>query len=297
MKILNMGSLNNDYVYTVDHMVREGETLAASKREQFCGGKGLNQSIALAKAGVPVFHAGLVGEDGDFLLDACKSNGIDTTYMKKVAGESGHTIIQVDKNAQNCILLYGGSNRKFTKEYIDEVLDDFGTGDILLLQNEINMIDYIVDRAYEKGMTIVLNPSPYDENLDAVDMRKISIFLMNEIEAEQITGSSDSTEVLNRMKERYPDAKVILTLGDKGSIYQGDKEIVHQDIVKVKAVDTTAAGDTFTGYFLAGLYEEKTVEQIMKECAAASAIAVSREGASASIPDKEEVSRFLEESF
>ena len=289
MKVLNIGSLNIDYVYTVDHMVREGETLASSQLESFCGGKGLNQSIALSRAGVKVYHVGLVGEDGEMLLEACRSNGIDTTYLKQVEGKSGHAIIQVDKDAQNSILLYAGSNRKFTKEYIDEVLKDFQKGDMLLLQNEINLVDYIVELAYQKGLTIVLNPSPYNEYIEQIDMSKISIFLVNEVEAAQIAGADNPNDVLPLMKEKYPDAMVILTLGDKGSIYQYKDEIIKQDAIKVKVVDTTAAGDTFTGYFLAGIIENRPVEEILKESAKAAAIAVSRKGAAVSIPYKNEL--------
>jgi len=289
MKVLNIGSLNIDYVYTVDHMVREGETLASSQLESFCGGKGLNQSIALSRAGVKVYHVGLVGEDGEMLLEACRSNGIDTTYLKQVEGKSGHAIIQVDKDAQNSILLYAGSNRKFTKEYIDEVLKDFQKGDMLLLQNEINLVDYIVELAYQKGLTIVLNPSPYNEYMEQIDMSKISIFLVNEVEAAQIAGADNPNDVLPLMKEKYPDAMVILTLGDKGSIYQYKDEIIKQDAIKVKVVDTTAAGDTFTGYFLAGIIENRPVEEILKESAKAAAMAVSRKGAAVSIPYKNEL--------
>ena len=244
MKVLNFGSLNLDYVYSVDHMVAPGETLASSGMNTFCGGKGLNQSIALAKAGVDVYHAGMIGEEGDILLKACKEGGVNADYIKSIPGKSGHTIIQVDKNGQNCILLYGGANRSITKEYVDEVLAHFEKGDILLLQNEINMLDYIIDCAYEKGMMIILNPSPYDDALDACDFGKIAMFLLNEIEGGQVTGETQTDRILERLREIYPEAKVVLTLGGEGSVYQYKEEQYRQGIYKVKAVDTTAAGDT-----------------------------------------------------
>ena len=195
MKVLNFGSLNLDYVYSVDHMVAEGETLAAGGMNTFCGGKGLNQSIALAKAGVPVYHAGLIGEEGKSLLDACRENGVHTDFIREIPGKSGHTIIQVDKSGQNCILLYGGANRSMTREFIDEVLSHFEKGDYLLLQNEVNLVDYMVDQAYQKGMEIILNPSPFDRNLEACDLSKISLFLMNEIEGWQITGEKEPERI------------------------------------------------------------------------------------------------------
>lgn len=166
MKVLNYGSLNIDYVYSVDHIAQIGETILSDSLKTFCGGKGLNQSIALAKAGVAVNHAGLIGEDGDILLDICKEYGVDTTYIKKVPAQGGHTIIQVDKEGRNNIILYGGTNQMQSREYIDKVLSDFTAGDYLLLQNEINQLDYIIDKAYEKEMRIVLNPSPFDDKLD-----------------------------------------------------------------------------------------------------------------------------------
>lgn len=295
MKILNYGSLNYDYVYTVEHIMLPGETQSSKGMKTFCGGKGLNQSVALARAGVSVVHAGMVGEEGEALLNLCKDNGVDTTYIKKIQGKSGHTIIQVDKNAQNCILLYGGANRMQTREHMDMVLEAFAEGDVLLLQNEINELEYLIERAFEKGMFIVLNPSPMDEALKACDMSKIKLFLMNEVEGGQITGCEAAEEILCQIKERYPCAKVVLTLGEKGAVYQEQERIYKQECIAVKAVDTTAAGDTFTGYFIAGMVKGLSPEQIMKRSATAAALAVTKPGAVNSIPFREEVEQFLKE--
>lgn len=289
MKILDFGSLNYDYVYGVEHVVIPGETISSRDMEIFCGGKGLNQAIAAARAGAEVHMAGMVGEDGQLFMDICKENGIDVSYLKRVPGKSGHAIIQLDKNGQNSILLYGGSNRKMTKEYVDEVLTGFSKGDLLLLQNEINMLDYIIDKAYEKGMRILLNPSPYDEKLAACDLTKISVFLINEIEGEQITKEKEPEKMLDVLEEKYPGAGIMLTLGSKGSVYANKGKRYRQDIFKVKAVDTTAAGDTFTGYFAASVLKGMPMEEILRKCAKASAIAVSKKGASDSIPKEEEV--------
>ena len=289
MKVLNFGSLNLDYVYSVDHMVTPGETLASYGMNVFCGGKGLNQSIALAKAGVEVYHAGLIGEEGEILLKTCQEGGVDSRYIRKTTEKSGHTIIQVDKDGQNCILLYGGANQSITREYVDEVLSHFEKGDILLLQNEINLLDYIINQAYEKGMMIILNPSPYNEKLDSCDFKKISMLLLNEVEGAQVTGEKDEKKILVRLKELYPDMQVVLTLGKDGSVYQYKDQVYRQGIFSVQAVDTTAAGDTFTGYFISSILEGMPVEEGLKLAAKASAIAVSREGATASIPVKAEV--------
>lgn len=289
MKVLNFGSLNLDYVYQVESILIPGETQASKDRQIFCGGKGLNQSIALAKAGIPVYHAGLIGEGGEPLLEVCKENGVNTEFIRQIPGPSGHTVIQVDKNGQNCILLFGGSNRSMTREFVDEVLDSFEEGDIILLQNEINELDYIIDRAYARHMMIILNPSPFDQALEYCDLTKISLFLMNEIEGFQITGEKEPDKILQKVKELYPNAKVVLTLGSDGSVYQDDTEIYRQGIYKVKAVDTTAAGDTFTGYFISSIIDGLPVQEGLKLAARASAIAVSRPGATASIPLRSEV--------
>ena len=294
MRVLNIGSLNIDYVYSVDHIILPGETEPTGTRNTFLGGKGMNQSCALAKAGVEVYHGCMIVEDGRMFLDACKEYGVNDKFIRIVDGPSGHTVIQIDKNAQNSILLYGGANQKLTTEYIDEVLSHFGSDDILLLQNEVNLLPYIVDRAYEKGMLIALNPSPYNEKLDAVDMKKIGIFLLNEVDGFQLTGKKDPEEIIEAVRELYPHARIVLTLGKDGAVYADREQKHYQPIFKVKAVDTTAAGDTFTGYFLAGMAAGMPIPEVLKMSAKASSIAVTREGAVPSIPYRAEVLEALQ---
>lgn len=289
MKVLNFGSLNLDYVYQVESILIPGETQASKDRQIFCGGKGLNQSIALAKAGISVYHAGLIGEGGERLLEVCQENGVNTEFIRSIDGPCGHTIIQVDKDGQNSILLFGGSNRRITRGFVDSVLDSFEEGDIILLQNEINEIDYIIDRAYQKKMMIILNPSPFDGALDKCDLSKVSLFLVNEIEGYQITDEKVPDKILQKIKELYPKSKIVLTLGGDGSIYQDETGVYRQGIFKVDVVDTTAAGDTFTGYFIASIIEGLPVQKGLEIAARASAIAVSRAGATASIPMRSEI--------
>ncbi len=289
-RVLNFGSLNVDYTYKVDHMTREGETQSSESMEIFLGGKGFNQSVALAKAGVDVYHAGMIGDDGDGFLPVCKEYGIRTDYIKKVEGKGGHTMIQIDKNAQNSILLFGGSNQKVDKEFVDEVLNSFGKGDYLLLQNEISSLSYIIDRAYEKGMIIILNPSPFDCRLDNCDMSKVTYFILNEIEGGQLSGKKEPEEIINIMLGKYPKAKIVLTLGGDGAMYADVSGArFHQPVFPVKAVDTTAAGDTFTGYFIFGILENMPIPDILRMSAKASSITVTGKGASPSIPSREEV--------
>lgn len=294
MRILNFGSLNLDYVYYVDHILNEGETISSSRMEMFCGGKGLNQSIALARAGVSIYHAGIIGDNGQILIDVCNTNKIDTTYIKQIAGESGHTIIQIDKNGQNGILLFGGSNIQQSKEYIDEVLSHFDKGDMILLQNEINLLDYIIDSAFEHGLQIAFNPSPFDDKIMLCDLSHISYLFLNEIEGEQITGTNIPDKIIQSLHKVFPKTKIILTLGKNGVIYCDENEIYKQGIFPLSVVDTTAAGDTFTGYFLSSIILQKEIEEALQIATMASAITVSRMGASASIPQMKEVINALE---
>ncbi|MBR6624168.1 MAG: ribokinase [Ruminococcus sp.] len=293
MKVLTIGSMNIDYVYSVDHIVQPGETQTTGGMNVFLGGKGINQSMAVAKAGAEVYHCGFIGLDGEMFIDACREYGVNSDYIRKIDEKTGHTIIQVDKNAQNCILLYGGANQCLTEEFVDEVIGKFEKGDILLLQNEVNLLPYIINKAYEKGLTIALNPSPFNESLAECDMSKIGIFLLNEVEGEQITGEKAPDAILDKLQELYPDAQIVLTLGKEGAVYAYKSERYTQPIFKVQAVDTTAAGDTFTGYFLAGIIDGMAIPNVLKMSAKASSIAVTRNGAVQSIPFRKEVEEAL----
>ncbi len=299
MQILNFGSLNVDYVYLVEYFVRAGETLKANARQVLPGGKGLNQSVALARAGANVCHAGCIGPEGAFLRGLLNENGVDTTYLRAIDGIQGHTVIQVDRKGENCILLYGGTNRRIGDSQIDETLSQFGAGDWLVLQNEVNNLPRIVDAAHARGMRIVLNPSPYDDGLKAVDFGKLSWLLVNEVEACQCSGSDEPERAWDVLHARHPGLSVLITLGGVGSIaYNVTEEgldTVRQQAFRADAVDTTAAGDTFTGYFICGLAEGRPLAECMRRASMASAIAVTRMGAAVSIPNKEEVEARLAE--
>ena len=297
MKILNFGSLNIDFVYSLDHFVRKGETISSRELNIFSGGKGLNQSVALGRAGACVYHAGAVGPDGDFLLELMNGAGVDTKFVKRLEDvRTGNAIIQKDKSGDNCIILYGGANQAITKAQIDETIAAFDAGDFLVMQNEINEMPYIMERAYAQGMKLVLNPSPMDEKILKMPLQYVSYFVLNEIEAGQILGLSgeessqmDGAKLAEELCSKFPQAKIVLTLGGEGSVYYGDGELLRQPAFKVQAVDTTAAGDTFTGYFIAGLIEKLPVKEAMELAAKAAAITVSRAGAAPSIPVRDEV--------
>ncbi len=293
MKILNFGSLNLDYVYSVDHFVAEGETLASSVRNTFCGGKGLNQSVALARAGACAYHAGSVGPEGGMLTDMLQSAGVNVTYTRQVDTPTGHAIIQVDPKGRNCILLFGGANRCNDEEFIDRVLADFDAGDWLVLQNEISGLSHLITAAKAKGMTVVLNPSPFDLSLLAAGLGEVDYLLLNETEGKQLTGYDAPDNILNAIRRAYPAIKVVLTLGKDGCIYDDGEVRVSHGIFPVKAVDTTAAGDTFTGFFISAISTGVSPAEAIRRASAASAIAVSRPGAAPSVPTAEEVDEFL----
>lgn len=293
MKILNIGSLNIDYVYEVDNFVTAGETKLSKQLKIFSGGKGLNQSIALAKAGASIYHAGIIGKEGSFLKEELQREGVNTDFIKCIDSQTGHAIIQVNSQGNNCILLYGGANQAFTEDYIDEVFENFTEGDFILLQNEINMMDYIIETAYKKGMKIVLNPSPINDALKNYPLDKVDFFILNEVEGKALTGEEEADLIIKKMEKIYPKAEIVLTLGEKGSMYKHKDRTIVQPIHKVKAVDTTAAGDTFTGYFIASLCSGLSIEESLKRAAIASGISVSRHGAAASIPYSEEVNKIV----
>ena len=289
MRILNYGSLNLDYVYQVSHFVQPGETLSASAQALNPGGKGLNQSVALARAGAKVFHAGCVGIGGEMLLDVLRESGVDVTHIVPVEKLQGNAVIQVDSSGENCILLFGGSNQCVTEEQIEKTLEHFDEGDYLLLQNEISNLPQIVNRAGKKGMKIALNPSPCDGKLKDVDFSQLDWLIVNEVEMEQLSGCAEPEKAWEALHARCPRLSLLVTLGEEGSMAFTERETVSQEAVKVQAVDTTAAGDTYTGYFLAGLMEGRPLQECMQRASTASAIAVTRPGAAPSIPMKEEL--------
>jgi len=293
-KILNFGSLNYDYVYDVDHFVRAGETISSAARQTFCGGKGLNQSIALSRAGARVYHAGSVGRDGETLIKALADNHVDTSLIRITDVASGHAIIQRDAGGQNCIILFGGANRQVSDRHIEDALEGFSEGDYLVLQNEVNNLANMIKKAKDKGMYIALNPAPMDEGIHELPLELVDIFVLNEIEAEELCGSPDPEQAMEALRRRFPSAAVVLTLGKDGVVYQ-DQSLatpLRHGIYDVPVVDTTAAGDAFLGFFIASVSGGSPVPNALEIASIASSLTVSKEGASPSIPTISEVYTF-----
>lgn len=284
MKFLVLGSLNIDYVYTTAHIVKTGETIASESLETVCGGKGLNQAIALAKAGAEVWQGGLIGEDGGMLRETAASYGVRVDYLGRTSGRNGHAIIQVDKKGQNSIVLYGGSNRKITSEFVRDTIGHFSEGDCLILQNEINLVEEAIQAGHERGMKVVFNPSPFAKEILEWDISKVDCFFLNEVEGAQLAGTEDISRMTALLAERFPEAEIVLTLGGQGAVYICGETVLYQPAIPVKVVDTTAAGDTFTGYFMAAKARGYSPEKCMKIAAAAASLAVGQKGAAPSIP-------------
>lgn len=289
MKVINFGSLNYDHVYKMDHFVRPKETTSSLSYSRGFGGKGLNQSIALAKAGVEVYHAGRVGKDGQDFIDYLNRYGVDTSYLvKDDEAATGHAIIEVC-NGENCIILHGGANQMVSEEQIDETLKNFGSGDVLLIQNEISSMSYLIRKAHEAGLKIVFNTAPMNDLVFTYPLDLVDTFVVNEIEGAGLAKveSENIEDIIDGLKKL--DKEIVLTVGADGSYYIKGETVVHQNAYMVKAVDTTAAGDTFTGFFLAALLMGREVKEALDIAAKASSITVQGEGAAQSIPSIKEV--------
>lgn len=297
MSVLNMGSLNVDYLYRVPHFVNPGETLAATGMSVFSGGKGLNQSIALAKAGLEVCHAGYVGADGNVLVNTLRSVNVSTDYIRRLDNiPSGHTIIQVDDDGENCIIVFGGANQTLSRKFISETISNFGDNGFLLLQNEVNDVGFMIECGKENGLQVVFNPSPYNESVVKLPLELVDYLILNKTEAKFITGTDQTEDIIPAIAIKYPAANILLTLGENGSLYFDGERVFSRACEHAEAVvDTTGAGDTFLGYFLYGIACGMLAPDILKLASVASAIAVSRYGAAPSIPSMEEVKERLSE--
>ena len=289
MKIINFGSLNIDHVYQVEHFVQPGETIASSSYQMHSGGKGLNQSIALARAGAKVFHAGKIGPGGEHLLTKLSEAGVDTTLITIGEVPTGHAIIQVTPNGENSIIVEGGANRTITSSDMDRVLSTISDNDWLLLQNEINAISLILEATRNRSYSVVFNPAPMTPDIQHLPLELVDILIINEVEGASLTNEQQPSAILDLLLKKYPTMKIVLTLGYRGAIYADKEQRIYQEEFKVEAVDTTAAGDTFIGFFIALLSSSLQINEALRIASRASSICVTRPGAADSIPNIDEV--------
>jgi ribokinase len=297
-----LGSINMDVVTNVKRHPVTGETVKGWGTEYYPGGKGANQAVAAHLAGGNVTMIGATGNDpfSKKLLENFEAVGLKTNYILQKDTNSGLAFITVNSARDNNIILSEGANAELSIDDVKKILSVINRTDILLLQNEIPWLTtrYAIEAAYKKGIKIVLNPAPAS-NVDKKILEKIDVLVLNESEANYMTGIeilnySTAKEALTKLID-YGTKEVILTLGVNGALYSNiDKELLYTPSFKVRVEDTTAAGDTFIGAFIAEMSTNKPIEDCLKFATAASAITVTKKGAQLSIPKRREIEEFLQ---
>lgn len=286
MTVFNLGSINIDHFYQVPHIPAPGETLAATAYSSGLGGKGLNQSVALARGGADVVHIGAVGPDGAPVLDQIKALGVDVSHITQVDAPTGHAIINVATDGENCITLFQGANVEIPTDHIAAALGKMGRDDWLMLQNETNGHGPAIEYAVGVGARIVYSAAPFDIAAVKAILPFIDTLVVNEIEANQLLGALG---VSNITELDVPH--IVMTLGVNGAQHIATKTgLIHRvDGLDVQVVDTTGAGDTFIGYFVALLSNGADIQQALEMANRAAALKVSRSGTAAAVPELQEV--------
>ena len=292
MRILNFGSLNIDRVFRVGHIARPGETIGSASLNVFAGGKGANQSVALARAGAQVAHAGKIGGDGKWLLERLNQEKVDTRWIRVGTGATGQAIIQVDDAGQNAIVLLAGANHEVSPGEIDEVLADCPAESWLVVQNETSSVGHAIHSAKARGMRVAFNPAPIDRRVLEYPMSQLDLLCVNETEGEAMAGAGPPEQIVADLAARFAKCEILLTLGSGGVLYRGPVGPMRVAAPQVQAVDTTAAGDTFFGYFLAGRCRDMGLRESLELACRAAALCVTRAGAMDSIPRLDEVLAF-----
>jgi ribokinase len=296
MAVYNFGSINIDHVYQVPHFVAPGETLSSSHYQSVLGGKGANQSVACAKAGIETFHVGAIHQSDAPMVKAMSDAGVDMQFVK-VQSEtaSGHAIIQVNKEGENAIFLFAGANHLLNDTSIADALKSASSNDWVLLQNETNAIADVIECAFDAGIPVAFNPAPMTDEVSKLPLNKVTLLIVNEVEAMQLTHTNDVDSAKKALIEMSKHTQILLTLGKQGVCYMYQSTHIEVPAFSVNAIDTTAAGDTFIGFFLAQFAQGTAVKDALRLSCAASAIGVTRQGAVPSIPSLTEVEAFLRE--
>ena len=303
-KALVIGSLNMDMTVKVEELPKLGETIFGDDFYESCGGKGANQAVAISKLGMETEMIGMVGKDsqGEKLIQNLNKYGIKSDNIIKSDDLTGRAIITVDKKGDNNIIVIPGSNFKITKEYIQEKQDVIASSDVVILQNEIpfETVEFSLLKAKELGKITIFNPAPARQLSEKI-FKNTDYLILNETEMEEIFGIGINDKVyigrIFHKKKECGIRNIILTLGDNGSVlFSEDDNIKKYDAYEVKAVDTTAAGDSFIGAFTMKICETGDADKAIKYATAVSAIVVTRQGAQDSIPTREEIEKFIEEN-
>lgn len=298
-KICVIGSINMDLVVNVGEMPKKGQTLIGSNFKEVPGGKGANQAVAVSRLGANVCMVGKVGSDGfgQNLLNQLKNNNVDTKYIQIEEGASGVALITVDKNAENAIVVAPGANFKVSKNDIDKNIEAIKESDIVVVQLEtpLDTIKYTLKKAKEFGKYTILNPAPAVKLEDSI-IENVDLLTPNETELEILSGVSINNEddILDAAKTMIEKGvkELIVTLGSKGSLYINKDKSMFKKSYKVEAVDTTAAGDSYTGALSVAFSKNEDIETAMDFASIVGALCVTKEGAQSSLPTLEEVNKF-----
>ncbi|HIP23378.1 MAG TPA: ribokinase [Rhodobacteraceae bacterium] len=285
--IFNLGSINIDHIYNVPHFPAPGETLLSDSYSKGLGGKGANQSIAIARAGGQVAHIGAIGDDALWTRDILAGDGVDTSGIEVLESATGHAIINVDPSGENCIVLFDGANVLVSEGQISAALAGAKTGDWLLLQNEVNNGPFAAKLARAKGLKVAYVAAPFEAAKVKDMMPFVDLLSVNEGEAAMVC------EALGVSEDEIPVEKLLVTHGSDSITYRDGANRYTQDIFEVKPVDTTGAGDTFMGYFMAELDAGKAPQEALRMAAAAAALKVTKKGTAEAIPLLEDVAGFI----
>lgn len=281
--IWNLGSINIDNFYEVPHLPAPGETLAAVSYGFGLGGKGANMSVAAARGAARISHIGAIGPEGHWTLDRLMEYGVDTPHISQIEVPTGHANIVVDSSGENNIVLFQGANVKLTEAMIGRALSAASTGDFLLMQNETNGQVYAAETARSLGLRVAYAAAPFEADAIGQLMEWIELLILNEIEAAQLEAATGkSVGALG-----VPD--VVVTLGAQGCKWVSNAGEKRFDAYPAEAVDTTGAGDTFTGYLVAGLDRGLDMETAIDLALKAGALMVTRRGTADVIPDLKEI--------
>lgn len=285
MAIWNLGSINADMVYAVPHLPGPGETLAATGYARYLGGKGANMSVAAARAAAHVRHIGAVGPDGGWAVERLMEYGVDTRHIARVEAATGHAIVAVEPGGENQIVIYPGANRAIPENTLQAALAEAAAGDTLLFQNETNAQEMAARLGRELGLRVAYAAAPFEAAAVQAVLPYLDFLILNEVEAEQLQAAT------GLKPEALPVRDVIVTLGARGARHFDAKSGESRDFpaIPVTPVDTTGAGDTFTGYVLAGLDRGLPMAQAIAQAMRAAAIMVTRHGTADVIPDLKDV--------
>ncbi|KAA9006837.1 ribokinase [Histidinibacterium aquaticum] len=286
MAVWNLGSINEDIVYSVPHIPAAGETLAATQMRHYLGGKGANMSVALARAGAEVRHIGAIGQSSDWIVDRLSGAGVDTRHIARLPFATGHAIIVVDDAGENAITLFPGANAEIPVETVQGALSEAKTGDWFLAQNETVLQEESATLAKDLGLRVAYAAAPFSAGAARAMVPMTDLLVLNAVEAAQLEEASGQGIA------DLPVADVIVTRGAEGCDWVTAEGTRHFEALKVEPVDTTGAGDTFTGYLLAGLDRGASMEEAIELAQRAAALMVTRHGTSDVIPDIAEVQAF-----